>query len=403
MSPIYASIYLHGWDVVDEGAEAVLSRLKDFGFDAVNLAVSYHSGRYILPHNPKRRVYFAEEGVVYFDPHPENYLNTILRPRKSSQYRDVDILDVVVKQAQSHGMKVNAWTVCLHNSFFVYQHPELGVRDPYGSVDYNWMCPNNPDVRNYVMGLIRDLASNYDLDFIQLESAVFPWGIVHMDHHETFEVCVEPLISYLYSTCFCKHCEDKAREQGLNLSEIREKVKNIIETSIHTPSHILSMIPSEDSFRNFYNLTSENPEIQDLMTYKFRVAEEMFEGAKDILSETNPRVRLSVITGAESQGHEGISYRSISKIVDAIDLMVYFDNPQRVYYHVKWAKRGVSDRCKLYAALRVNYPIAFSQSIIREEMAAARDGGADGLNIYNYGRTPLENLRWVKEGLQKIG
>ncbi|MEM2876103.1 MAG: hypothetical protein QXL67_04025, partial [Candidatus Bathyarchaeia archaeon] len=144
MPSVYASVYLHGWDVVDEGVDDVLSRIDSFGFNAVNLAVSYHSGRYILPHNPRQRVYFAEEGVVYFEPHNENYMNTILKPQRSEKYAGVDILKSIVERAKDYNMKINAWTICNHNSSFVKQHPEVGILDPYLHTDYNWMCPNNP-------------------------------------------------------------------------------------------------------------------------------------------------------------------------------------------------------------------------------------------------------------------
>src|ERR1022692_2646251 len=57
------SMYVHPWDVADEGADSVLERITSTGITTVNLATSYHSGRYLLQHNPKKKVYFAEEGV----------------------------------------------------------------------------------------------------------------------------------------------------------------------------------------------------------------------------------------------------------------------------------------------------------------------------------------------------
>ena len=401
MAGPYASIYLHGWDVVDEGVDNVLKNLKDFGFNSINLAVSYHSGRYILPHNPKWRIFFAEEGVVYFEPHNENYVDTILKPKRSERYGHVDILSQVIEGAERYGMKVNAWTVCHHNSSFVRQHPEVGIIDPYLNVDYNWMCPNNPDVRNYVKGLVRDLASNYDLNTIQLESATFPWGIVHMDHHETFEVYVEPMVSHLYSTCFCKYCVEKARTLGFDLAGSREKLKDIIEDSLHTSSYILHPLPKEDLYSNFYSLMVESEEIQELLRYKFKVVQEIFKDIKEVLKEANPKVKLSVITGPASRLNEGVSFLHLDGVVDAFNLMVYYTNPEQVYYHLKWAKR-LTRRSKIYASLRVNYPVAFSPQIIEGEINAAINAGADGIDFYNYGRTPLENLRWIGEALSRV-
>ncbi|MEM2294309.1 MAG: hypothetical protein QXX41_13640, partial [Nitrososphaerota archaeon] len=58
----YLAMYLHPWDLIDEGPEAVLSTMHEMGLTHINLATSYHCGRYILPHNPNKLIYFAEEG-----------------------------------------------------------------------------------------------------------------------------------------------------------------------------------------------------------------------------------------------------------------------------------------------------------------------------------------------------
>ena len=73
-------MYVHPWDVADEGPDSVLERITSTGIRVVNLATSYHSGRYLLQHNPKRRkVYFAEEGVVYFKPDPAYFQKCVPR------------------------------------------------------------------------------------------------------------------------------------------------------------------------------------------------------------------------------------------------------------------------------------------------------------------------------------
>ncbi|MEM2876104.1 MAG: hypothetical protein QXL67_04030, partial [Candidatus Bathyarchaeia archaeon] len=251
-------------------------------------------------------------------------------------------------------------------------------------------------------GLIRDLASNYDLNMIMLESPVFPWGIVHGDHHEALEVYIEPMVSHLYSTCFCNYCGSKAKELGFNLGKIREKIKRIIEESLRIPSYILTCIPREYSFDNFHGITSEIEEVQDLIKYKFDVGKEVIEEVKNTIDEVNPRVDLSVITGPESRVQEGISYASVDNVVDAINLMVYYSKPECVYYQIKWAKELVRSS-KVYASLRINYPVAYSPAIIEGEISAAMKAGADGLDFYNYGRAPLENLEWAGEGIRKMG
>ena len=143
----------------------------------MNLATSYHCGRYILTHNPKRRIYFAEEGVVYFRPDPKFFASTPIKPRVSTQFPDVDIVELATREAEKHGIGVNSWTVTLHNSQLARAHPEAAVINPFGDTDYNFLCPNNPHSRNFVTGLVRNLAERYSLEAIQLESAGYIWGL----------------------------------------------------------------------------------------------------------------------------------------------------------------------------------------------------------------------------------
>ena len=62
------SIWIYPWDVLDAGAETVVGELADWGFSALSVAVTYHAGRLLLPHNPRRTVYFLEDGAAYFEP-----------------------------------------------------------------------------------------------------------------------------------------------------------------------------------------------------------------------------------------------------------------------------------------------------------------------------------------------
>ncbi len=325
-----------------------------------------------------------------------------LRPRRSQRYKEVDILESVAEKAGEYGLKVNTWTVCLHNSALIKDNPELGIQDPYGGIDYNFMCPNNPEARNYMLGLVRDLATNYNIDTIVLESATYPWGIIHGDHHEAFDVYLEPFLSSLFSTCFCRYCEEKAKEYGFNLAEAREVVKGIFEDGVKMPSHILAKIPLEDSYEYYLNTTLELDGVKSLIEYKFKVAEEVLKEVKGVIKEAGSKVKLAVVTFPKTRLAEGINLSSTSKILDSISFGVYFDTPQRVYYHVKHAKERIGDRCRLHPIIKISYPEASSKSTLIEEIVAAKEAGADGLEFYNYGRTPLENLGWVREGLEII-
>jgi hypothetical protein len=405
---INAGIYLHPWDIVDEGPEQVFSRIKESGIKHVNLATSYHCGRYILPHNPKRKIYFAEEGVVYFRPDPKFFDDTPIKPKVSSQFPDVDIVALATKEAKEHGIGVNSWTVTLHNSRLAKAHPEAAVINAYGDLDYNFLCPNNAHSRKFVIGLVRNLAEKYSLEAIQLESAGYIWGLEHGDHHEMLGTQVEPFTSDLMGICFCKDCVAKMEKEGLHPDILKKLVKSVVDLSFDTPTNVLHRIPVEETLRNSYVLSTDVEELHELLRFKRATVNSLFEDAKEAVKSSNPNVKLRVITaggftgggsGVMGRGSEGINLHDLARIVDGIDFIDYVSDPEMVYYHVQWAKFEVGS-CPIYVALRPSFPTLYTKESIEAEVVAAMQAGASGVEFYNYGWTSLRNLGWVKQSLQ---
>lgn len=61
-------LFAYPWDVIDEGADAVLDAVERAGLNALYITTWYHSGMFFLPHNPVRRTYFPTPGALYFQP-----------------------------------------------------------------------------------------------------------------------------------------------------------------------------------------------------------------------------------------------------------------------------------------------------------------------------------------------
>ena len=81
-----AGLYTYAWDLEDEGYDRALGRIAEAGFNNVNLATSYHAGKFLLPHNPRRRLYIAEDGAIFFQPDLTKY-GTITAPRAQPRFR----------------------------------------------------------------------------------------------------------------------------------------------------------------------------------------------------------------------------------------------------------------------------------------------------------------------------
>ena len=61
-----ATIWAYTWDVVAIGVSRFLDLVKVAGMLGVSLATAYHVGLFLTPYNSNYRVYFPEDGVLYF-------------------------------------------------------------------------------------------------------------------------------------------------------------------------------------------------------------------------------------------------------------------------------------------------------------------------------------------------
>ena len=60
------SVWAYPWDLHDIGLDTALDRISQAGGNCVSLATSYHAGRFLQPGNPRRKVYFPQDGTVYY-------------------------------------------------------------------------------------------------------------------------------------------------------------------------------------------------------------------------------------------------------------------------------------------------------------------------------------------------
>ena len=69
----YKAIYAYPWDLAETGVGAAIDRFLALGLDTVTVAGSYHAGKFLRPHGQTGKVYFPEDGTVYFQPDPSRY------------------------------------------------------------------------------------------------------------------------------------------------------------------------------------------------------------------------------------------------------------------------------------------------------------------------------------------
>ena len=131
------AMYTYAWDLQEEGVKAVASRLRDAGLNTITLATSYHAGKFLRPHAPRRKVYFPEDGAVYFRPSLTRYRR--IKPRVASMADDFDAL----RELETHASDFDrvSWTVGLHNTPLGIAYPDLTAQNAFGDPLLNSLCP----------------------------------------------------------------------------------------------------------------------------------------------------------------------------------------------------------------------------------------------------------------------
>jgi hypothetical protein len=205
---------------VDEGTEKVLDEFqRDAYVDTLFLA-TFTYGRGIagrqVPGQP-----LPDHGVPAYDTgtfyggnyatiHPQYYKDTVFHGTRAADLgATYDVLEAVLPSARKRGMK----TICWFEDVFRGDLPnidQLQEKELSGK-NATTVCFNNPNYRNFLLGTVEDWSRSYDIDGIM-------WG---SERQGAFSNALGASAGGRSSnphqvTCFCRHCEAKARERGIN-------------------------------------------------------------------------------------------------------------------------------------------------------------------------------------------
>jgi len=151
----YRAIYAYAWDIAEAGIPAFADEIRVLDLDTVTLAGSYHAGKFIRPHGKSGKIYFPEDGTIYFRHDPARYGKIKPIPNSLNASRDI------FRELTDAGLAVNAWMVLLHNTRLGMEHPEAAVENAFGDRYIYSLCPSSPDARAYAIALCRDITDNY--------------------------------------------------------------------------------------------------------------------------------------------------------------------------------------------------------------------------------------------------
>lgn len=372
-------MFLYPWDVQEEGPAVVTDRLIGAGISSVAVATSYHAGKFLRPHAPARKVYYPEDGTVYFTPDPALY--GPLKPMRAALARDFDVLAELSAAATALGRA--GWTVGLHNSRLGRMHPDLVCLTAFGDPIWSSLCPAQPEVREYLVALCVDQARNCPVEEICIEAPGYQ-TYRHNDHHEFELIDLTPRAASLLGLCFCPACRAGAQAAGVDSDRLAQAARQELEAFFEI---------GEDRRPDLI----DDPEWQGFLIWRCEVVASLVASVRASLP---PETRLSVIPTVRTPLHtcwrEGADLARLSRAADRVAVPIYREGSEATAREMAEARRLAGPGARLGFILRPSWPTLTSPAALDSAMAAAKSQDAEQIEFYNYGHLPLRALDWIE-------
>ena len=151
---------------------------------------------------------------------------------------DQDLLTPLIKIGKEYGVEVHAWmwTMPNNNPFYIENHPDWYIVNRLGEAAhthpayvnyYKFMCPNNPEVQDFLVKNVRELSAIENLSGVHLDYIRMPDVILAEALQPKYNI-VQDKEYPQYDYCYCETCRSKFKDQtGLDpLKDISEPAEN---------------------------------------------------------------------------------------------------------------------------------------------------------------------------------
>jgi hypothetical protein len=412
---VVASLY--AWDLLDEGLDNILDVLeRETLTNSTYLVALMHDEKrpltdFYYPHNPRRKVYWTEDSRAYWLPDPEAYKDSRIKPRTSdnSEIQGHDWLQALIDGSRRRGMTVGAE---LSHTWVDKERTEgelsdIVQRDVYGAPFRGRICPNHPDVRAYGIALYLDLATRYDIDFIQTCLVGF-----HPGRHQPWTGSSEGetmrLVGIATGGCFCEHCRAKAEAQGLDWDAIVERMKWFADgfnTYNHKQAFELRLL--RESSTTATALLAEMPNLYAFLKFRTDSLTGFFEEISEAVHDARPEMDLRLNHFAAYPELMGLDLKAVGRVMDSVRSSNYAEQTgdpaamdfKRAYLHGIRRAIGLD---KYFLSAISPRPKA-TPELVKEGILVSAQCGADALTIGHYDGGWHDCLRAIREGIEEAG
>jgi hypothetical protein len=406
-----ATLFTFAYDVVDEGADAVVDNLADrAGANGVLMAVTYHDGRDVFPHGRAGHVRYLEPGATFFQPDDSRYRDSPIKPRRSQLAEASDPLAELVKAARRRNVEVHAWTVFLHHDR-IGDHVDYAPRNAFGDPIKTDLCASNPGARAWARALATDVASRGVRSILAEAVQFFP--LEHGVHHERYFLPLGPRTRYLMGLCFCDPCLARARTDGIDGERLRTWARTAIQDAfdgdVDDPPRELSRAEVAEF---------AGGDLGRYLEMRERTVASLVREIRDAVAPAG--VRLTYLepsgalkgyatgrpTGAPSptvSWQLGLDLATLAGAADDVQILAYAADPAWIAADIEAYRAILGDGPEILAAMRPTAPDSTTVENLRTKIELAARAGVKRVDFYHYGLMRLDALDRIRQALQWEG
>jgi hypothetical protein len=386
----YRAIYTYAWDLAETGVKSAVEDFLRLGLDTVTFAGSYHAGKFLRPHGSGGKVYFPEDGTVYFRVEPSRY--GAIKPVPNSMLAERDMLRDLTA---TRGMNTNVWLVLLHNTLLGTAHRQATVANAFGDRYVYSLCPSSPEARAYAVALARDVTESYPVSGLSLETPGFlPYA--HGFHHEFALNMPNRWLEAALGLCFCTHCVTGAVEAGVDAkrlqSQVTADITAYLDSDVDFPADMAEAFWLAD--------TRSNGDLAAFLDWRSTVVTSLVTAIRAaVRKDATVAVIPSVARPTAGAWYEGSDLAGLAKAAGIIEACFYEPGTARVAADVFDVKRRMRGEGRLRGILRPAYPDFTQRADFIGAVQTLLANGIEEIAFYNWGHLRRANLDWIGEAL----
>jgi hypothetical protein len=388
----YKAIYTYAWDLAEEGVGNATDQFLKLGLDTVTLAGSYHAGKFLRPHGRSGKVYFPEDGTVYFHANPARY--GAIKPVQNKMLQERDVLRELTDGKR---MAVNMWLVLLHNTLLGSAHPDSSVANAFGDRYVYGLCPSAPAARAYAVGLAKDVTESYGVSGISLETPGFlPYA--HGYHHEFALNMPNRWLDSLLGLCFCDHCVRGAHKAGIDAlklkAEVARDIGDYLASDVDFPA---------DMAEAFWHADTLGSQLGQFLQWRSNVVTSLIAEIRGgVRKDVNVAVIPSVARPTGGAWYEGSDLKAQAEAAGIIEACFYEPGAARVKADLFDIKRRLQGRGRLRGIMRPAHPDFAAEAEFLAAVQALAAGGVKELAFYNWGHLRDANVARIAKAMKLL-